>query len=141
MQRKNFLHAAMIGGTAFVSAMPQQPALAAPARSSPPSKMKITKIRYYSAPGYNKPLFNQARGIEEIETDAGIIGVGEGGAKDTIEQCAQMMIGVDPFRIEHLWQNLYRGMFYPPGGRNYTPWERLKWRCGTLRAKRLDSRL
>ena len=32
-----------------------------------------------------------------------------------IEQCAQMMIGEDPFRIEYLWQNLYRGMFYPPG--------------------------
>ena len=79
------------------------------------SKMKITKIRYYDAPGYNKPLFNQARGIVEIETDGGIIGIGEGGSKDTIEQCAQMMIGLDPFRIEHIWQNIYRGMFYPPG--------------------------
>ncbi len=79
------------------------------------SSMKITKIRYYSAPGYNKPLFNQARGIVEIETDGGIIGIGEGGSKDMIEQCAQMMIGEDPFRIEHLWQNIYRGMFYPPG--------------------------
>ena len=77
--------------------------------------MKITKIRYYSAPGYNKPLFNQARGIVEIETDGGIIGIGEGGSKDMIEQCAQMMIGEDPFRIEHIWQSLYRGMFYPPG--------------------------
>jgi L-alanine-DL-glutamate epimerase-like enolase superfamily enzyme len=79
------------------------------------SKMKIVKIRYYSAPGYNKPLFNQARGIVEIETDSGIIGIGEGGSKDMIEQCAQMMIGQDPFRIEHIWQNIYRGMFYPPG--------------------------
>jgi L-alanine-DL-glutamate epimerase-like enolase superfamily enzyme len=32
-----------------------------------------------------------------------------------IAQCAQMMIGQDPFRIEHIWQDLYRGMFYPPG--------------------------
>jgi galactonate dehydratase len=79
------------------------------------SKMKITKIRYYSAPGYNKPLFNQARGIVEVETDGGIIGIGEGGSKDPIEQCAQMMIGMNPFRIEHIWQNIYRGMFYPPG--------------------------
>jgi galactonate dehydratase len=79
------------------------------------TKMKIIKIRYYDAPEYNKPLFNQARGIVEIETDAGIIGVGEGGSKDTIEQCAQMIIGKDPFRIEHIWQNIYRGMFYPPG--------------------------
>jgi len=79
------------------------------------TKMKITKIRYYAAPGYTKPLFNQARGIVEIETDAGIIGIGEGGSKDMIEQCAQMMIGENPFRIEHIWQNIYRGMFYPPG--------------------------
>jgi len=79
------------------------------------SSLKITKIRYYAAPGYNKPLFNQARGIVEIETDGGIIGIGEGGSKDMIEQCAQMIIGEDPFRIEHLWQYMYRTMFYPPG--------------------------
>jgi L-alanine-DL-glutamate epimerase-like enolase superfamily enzyme len=79
------------------------------------SSLKIKKIRYYAAPGYTKPLFNQARGIVEIETDGGIIGIGEGGTKDSIEQCAQMIIGADPFRIEHLWQLMYRGMFYPPG--------------------------
>lgn len=79
------------------------------------SDMKITSVRYYDAPGYNKPLFNQARGIVEVETDAGLIGIGEGGSKDMIEQLAGMMIEEDPFRIEHLWQYLYRGMFYPPG--------------------------
>lgn len=79
------------------------------------SDFKITKIRYYDAPDYHKPLFNQARGIVEVYTDGGIVGIGEGGAKDTIEQCAGMLIGEDPFRIEHLWQYLYRGMFYPPG--------------------------
>jgi L-alanine-DL-glutamate epimerase-like enolase superfamily enzyme len=77
--------------------------------------MQITKVRYYDAPGYNKPLFNQARGIVEVETDAGVVGIGEGGSEDMIEQLAGMMIGEDPFRIEHLWQYLYRGMFYPPG--------------------------
>lgn len=76
---------------------------------------RIARIRYYEAPGYNKPLFNQARGIVTVETDTGIIGIGEGGAPDTIRQCAEMMIGEDPFRIEHLWQHLYRSMFYPPG--------------------------
>lgn len=50
-----------------------------------------------------------------METDGGIIGIGEGGSKDMIEQCAQMIIGENPFRIEHLWQYVYRGMFYPPG--------------------------
>lgn len=79
------------------------------------SDLKITKISYYDAPGYNKPLFNQARGIVEVHTDGGITGIGEGGNRDNIEQCAGMLIGEDPFRIEHLWQFLYRGMFYPPG--------------------------
>jgi galactonate dehydratase len=108
MQRRNFIKTAVLGSTALAAGFPLIKAEAA-------SKMKITKIRYYAAPGYNKPLFNQARGIVEIETDGGIIGIGEGGSKDMIEQCAQMMIGEDPFRIEHIWQNVYRGMFYPPG--------------------------
>jgi galactonate dehydratase len=108
MQRRTFLKSAAIGSAAALVGFPLLHAEAA-------SKLKITKIRYYAAPGYNKPLFNQARGIVEIETDGGIIGIGEGGSKDMIEQCAQMMIGEDPFRIEHIWQNIYRGMFYPPG--------------------------
>lgn len=84
-------------------------------REDEKSGMKITKIRYYNAPGYNKPLFNQARGIVEIETDNGISGIGEGGSPDMIRQCAEMIIGMDPFKIEYIWQNVYRGMFYPPG--------------------------
>lgn len=108
MQRRTFLRSAAIGSAAAMVGFPLLRAEAA-------SKLKITKIRYHAAPGYNKPNYNQARGIVEIETDGGIIGIGEGGSKDMIEQCAQMMIGEDPFRIEHIWQNLYRGMFYPPG--------------------------
>jgi len=102
------LRTAGITSAGLLACLPMLGASSAP-------KIKITKVRYYNAPGYNKPLFNQARGIVEIETDGGIIGIGEGGSKDMIEQCAQMIIGEDPFRIEHLWQNIYRGMFYPPG--------------------------
>lgn len=111
MKRRNFIQSSVVG-TSLLSAGIHA------GRSSvfaPSTKMKITKIRYYAAPEYHKPLFNQARGIVEVFTDAGLTGIGEGGAKDTIEQCAQMLIGEDPFRIEHLWQYLYRGMFYPPG--------------------------
>jgi galactonate dehydratase len=108
MQRRSFLKSALVGSTAIIAGIPLLSAGSVP-------KLKITKIRYYAAPGYNKPLFNQARGIVEIHTDGGITGIGEGGFKDVIEQCAQMMIGEDPFRIEHIWQDLYRGMFYPPG--------------------------
>jgi len=114
MQRRDFIRSASLTGAAILVSAPGTQANTM-AVGSAPSKMKITKIRYYGAPGYNKPLFNQARGIVEVETDAGIVGIGEGGSKDMLEQCAQMVIGEDPFRIEHLWQNLYRGMFYPPG--------------------------
>lgn len=109
MQRRRFLQSAVLGSTAVLAGLPLLHSEAAV------PKLKITKIRYYAAPGYTKPLFNQARGIVEIETDGGIVGIGEGGSKDMIEQLAQMMIGENPFRIEHIWQNLYRGMFYPPG--------------------------
>jgi L-alanine-DL-glutamate epimerase-like enolase superfamily enzyme len=114
MQRRNFIKSALVGSTAVMAGSSLLKASTA-FKNVPESSLKITKIRYYSIPGYNKPLFNQARGIVEIETSGGIIGIGEGGSKDMIEQCAQMMIGEDPFRIEHLWQYLYRGMFYPPG--------------------------
>lgn len=109
MQRRQFLKSAALGSAALLTGLPSRGAGAAV------PKLKITKIRYYAAPGYTKPLFNQARGIVEIQTDGGLVGIGEGGAKDTIEQFAQMLIGENPLRTEHLWQYLYRGMFYPPG--------------------------
>ena len=78
------------------------------------SKMKITRIRFYLSP-ISRPIFNQSFHIVTVETDQGITGIGEGGSRDTIEQCAGLLIGEDPTRIEHLWQLMYRGHFYPPG--------------------------
>jgi L-alanine-DL-glutamate epimerase-like enolase superfamily enzyme len=115
LKRRNFLKSALLGSTALAAGIPGLKAESSDKQVGAIPRLKITKIRYYAAPGYNKPLFNQARGIVEIETDGGLIGIGEGGSKDMIEQCSQMMIGEDPFRIEHIWQYLYRGMFYPPG--------------------------
>ena len=77
-------------------------------------RMKIRRIRYYQPPRVN-PTFNQSNRIVTIETDAGITGLGEGGSRDMMEQCASMLIGEDPTRIDHLWQMMYRGWFYPPG--------------------------
>ena len=115
MDRKNFLQSALMGSGVFLGGMSGLKAMPNGSFHHATSNLKITKIRYYAAPGYNKPLINQSRGIVEIETDGGIIGIGEGGTVDMIKQCAQMIIGADPFRIEHIWQYLYRGMFYPPG--------------------------
>jgi L-alanine-DL-glutamate epimerase-like enolase superfamily enzyme len=77
-------------------------------------KMKITRVRAYSPPTLN-PLFNQSDMVVTVETDAGVTGIGEGGAKDTIEQCAGRLIGQDPHFIERLWQDMARSFFYPPG--------------------------
>lgn len=109
MKRRSFLQAALAasGAAAAHAALP---------------KMKITRIRYYEAPGDaaarrgNVPgIFNQSANIVTIETDAGITGIGEGGSKDTIEQCAAAVVGEDPTRIDELWQIMFRGHFYPAG--------------------------
>src|SRR5713226_7561292 len=77
-------------------------------------KMKITRIRAYLPPQPNV-IFNQSNTVVSIETDAGLTGIGEGGSHDTIEQCAGRLIGQDPSRSGHLWQDMYRSFFYPPG--------------------------
>ena len=76
--------------------------------------MKITRIRIYRPQRLN-PHFNQSDMMVTLETDTGLTGIGEGGARDTLEQCGAMLIGEDPERIQHLWQMMYRGFFYPAG--------------------------
>jgi len=77
-------------------------------------KMKITRVRLYAPPNPN-PLFNQSDLVVTIETDAGLTGIGEGGSREMIEQCAGRLIGQDPQHIERLWQDMSRSFFYPPG--------------------------
>ena len=76
--------------------------------------MKINRVRIYQPKRLN-PTFNQSDMVVTIETDAGITGIGEGGSRDTLTQCAGMLIGEQPERIQHLWQAMYRGFFYPAG--------------------------
>jgi galactonate dehydratase len=78
------------------------------------TKMKITKVRMWAPPNPN-PLFNQSDMVVTVETDAGVTGIGEGGSKDTLEQCAGRLIGQDPHYIERLWQDMSRSYFYPAG--------------------------
>ena len=35
---------------------------------------------------------------------------------EVIHSMASDLIGQDPFRIEHLWQVMFRGGFFPGGG-------------------------
>jgi L-alanine-DL-glutamate epimerase-like enolase superfamily enzyme len=114
MNRRSFVKSSVYGAGLA--------AAAAATTSSAPARMKITRISYYLAGGdaaqrqVKVPAqFNQSANVVVVETDAGITGIGEGGAKDTIEQCAAAIIGMDPFCTEDIWQLLYRGYFYPAG--------------------------
>jgi L-alanine-DL-glutamate epimerase-like enolase superfamily enzyme len=113
MERRRFLELSF--GLAAALASTRRAVAALP-------KAKITRVRYYKSPGdaARRPskvpgLFNQSTNVVVVETDAGLTGIGEGGSKDTIEQCAAALIGRDPFRIEDNWQVLFRGYFYPAG--------------------------
>jgi galactonate dehydratase len=102
MNRRSFLKTAMAAGVSPAGVRAALP------------KMKITRVRLYESP-YTRPMFNQSFHIVTVETDAGITGIGEGGSRDTIQECAEMIIGEDPTRIDHCWQLMYRGRFYPAG--------------------------
>src|SRR2546429_9287617 len=82
--------------------------------AAPLPRGKITRVRLFEPPAPN-PLFNQSDMVCTVETDFGITGIGEGGTKDTLEQCAGTLIGKDPFKIEAIWQEMFIAWFYPPG--------------------------
>src|SRR3989442_10851299 len=106
MQRRSFLKSLMAAPAAGL-VRPRCAEAALP-------KAKITRVRIYRPPNLNQ-LFNQSNMLVTVETDIGITGIGEGGAKDTLEQCAGTLIGKNPFRIEAIWQEMYIAWFYPPG--------------------------
>ena len=88
-------------------------------------KDKIKRVRYYKTPtdaagrpNIHQPTFNQSTNVVTIETESGLIGIGEGGEPSTMEQCRRAcLIGEDPFRIEHLWQTMYPRLFLSGGAR------------------------
>ena len=106
MKRRSFLKS-LAAAPAACLALPRLAEAALP-------KTKITRVRIYKPSNLNQ-LFNQSNMIVTVETEAGITGIGEGGSKDTLEQCAGSLIGKDPFKIEAIWQEEYMAWFYPPG--------------------------
>jgi L-alanine-DL-glutamate epimerase-like enolase superfamily enzyme len=77
--------------------------------------MKITAIEAF-------PVYNGARNnlFVTVDTDEGISGVGESGLSGRelavmggIEHFKPLLIGQDASRIEHIWQTLFRGGFFP----------------------------
>jgi galactonate dehydratase len=109
LNRRSFLKTMTAGAAGLALARPTL------VSSASLPKAKITKVNIYRPPNLNQ-IFNQSNMVVTIETDqAGLIGVGEGGARDTLEQCSGQLIGMNPFDIERCWQNMYRAWFYEPG--------------------------
>lgn len=55
-----------------------------------------------------------------VQTDQGIVGIGEAGLQrrwraieGAVDHLKRWLIGESPFRIEYLWQRMWRGGFYP----------------------------
>jgi galactonate dehydratase len=111
MRRRHFL-ASVAAVPAAVAGTTASPA-AAQAKGGLPAG-KITRVRIFEPPNLNQ-LFNQSTMVCTVETDIGLTGIGEGGSKDTLEQCAGTLIGKDPFKIEAIWQEMFIAWFYPPG--------------------------
>src|SRR5688572_8820970 len=107
MNRRSFLRSLAVASAASLAVRPPRAEAALP-------KARITRVRIYRPPNLNE-LFNQSTMIATVETDIGITGIGEGGSKDTLEQCAGSLIGKNPFKIEAIWQEMYIAWFYPPG--------------------------
>jgi len=131
MNRRKFLKTMAAATAGVVLAKQARPVFAAL------PKVKITKVSIYDAPNPNR-LFNQSNMVVLITTDNGIIGVGEGGSKDTLEQCAGRLIGRNPFDIEAAWQDMYRSFFYPPGREKIHALGALDMALWDIKAKALD---
>ena len=75
--------------------------------------MKITDIKTYLVEAHRRNWV-----FIEVETDAGVVGVGEATIEPfertmvtLIEDYKRTVIGKDPRAIEYLWEDRYRGQF------------------------------
>jgi L-alanine-DL-glutamate epimerase-like enolase superfamily enzyme len=104
---------------------------------------KIKVIRYFGNSGDSQgragqPMVNQSTNVVMIETERGLVGIGEGGEPRSMDECASMLIGQDPFRIDQHWQRMLRGYFYPAGREKIHSLGALDIALWDLKAKALD---
>src|ERR1700761_3360180 len=82
--------------------------------------MQITDVKTFLVHDRERPDRNYA--FVKIYTDEGLTGLGESGINGKelalaglIETYAPILRGMDPARIEHIWQTLWRGQFFRGG--------------------------
>jgi galactonate dehydratase len=76
--------------------------------------MKITALKTF--------VHSSGNFFVKVETDEGLYGIGEAGLKrrgsaiaEVVKSFEPDLIGENPSRIEHLWQIMFRGGFFPGG--------------------------
>jgi hypothetical protein len=104
---------------------------------------KVKIVRYFSNAGDStgrrgQPMVNQSTNVVMIETEGGLVGIGEGGEPTTMNECASMLIGQDPFRVDQHWQRMLRGYFYPAGREKTHSLGALDMALWDLKAKALE---
>ena len=86
--------------------------------------MRITDIQtmHCGAPAAPEARLNRVWTFVRIETDSGIHGIGEcslfkvnQAVAEVVERFGSFLIGQDPTRVEHLWQQMYRHPFFRGG--------------------------
>ena len=82
--------------------------------------MKITDVKTFLVHDRERPKRNYT--FVKIYTDEGLTGLGEAGingkelaVQGLIDTYRPILIGMDPARIEHIWQTLWRGQFFRGG--------------------------
>ena len=78
--------------------------------------MKVTQIKNFPIADEEGRVYY----IVKVETDSGIYGLGEVGIRNwggaigkAVEHLSQVVIGEDPFSTEKMWQQMFRGGFFP----------------------------
>ena len=76
---------------------------AAPRAASRLSPAKVTRIRLFYPPNYDRngpQAFPQSNMVVLVDTEAGITGIGQGGSPDTVRNIARSVIGKNAFDTE-----------------------------------------
>ncbi len=82
--------------------------------------MKISDVKTFLVHDAERPGRNYT--FIKIYTDEGLTGIGEAGitwkelaVQGLVETYRPILVGMDPSRIEHIWQTLWRGQFFRGG--------------------------
>lgn len=82
--------------------------------------MKITDVKTFLVRDEERPGRNYS--FVKVYTDEGLTGLGEAGIsgkelalQGLVETYRPILVGMDPSRIEHIWQTLWRGQFFRGG--------------------------